>query len=95
MGCMSLEVNKNGLETTLNRDEVPKHVLSSAPDFRFASLVALGACPLVLYGSFSGTTWMMLLGILLGPLAILLRGAGSAPLPDATRPQDDLSFSRD
>jgi hypothetical protein len=46
---------------------------SSASEFRFASLVALASCPIVCYAAYTGTTWMMLLGMLFAPLAILVR----------------------
>src|SRR3954470_10347490 len=58
---------------------------SSASEFRFASLVALGSCPIVCYAAFSGTTWMMLLGMLFAPLAILARLPG----------RDELQFAFD
>lgn len=84
---MSADVNNNGLATAEAKDEFPKPNDSSASDFRFASLVALAACPFVLYGSLTDTTWLVLLGILLGPLAILFHGPSAV---DASGPRETI-----
>ena len=67
-------------DTQIIHKQVPKsrepRPPSSASEFRFASLVALGSCPIVCYAAISGTTWMMLLGMLFAPLAILARLPG-------------------
>lgn len=67
---MSGDKNDNGL----NVEAVQKALNhpSSATDFRLASLVAIAACPLFFYGVYSETSWMVLLGLLLGPLAMLV-----------------------